>query len=81
MQTILATPCGTARTSDGLGVSVSLAESTRALSGRGKSTQLTVLVHGVADPVDLWIATDSVMVGIDADYFVVFVGSILGNPV
>jgi len=81
MQTILAAPCGTTRSTNGLSVAVAFAQSTRALAGRGKSTQFAMLVNGVADPVDFWIATNGIVVGVNADNFKVLVGSILGDPV
>lgn len=37
------------------------------LARAGQATQLTVLVHGITDPVDLSIATDGLVERIDAD--------------
>lgn len=81
MKTVLATPCSATRSSDGLSITVSLAQSTRALSSRCKSAQLAMLLDWIADPIDLWIATDCVVVWIDADDFEVFVSGILCDPV
>ena len=50
-------------------------------TSRGKTTHLTVLVSGVADPVDAGIVTDGVVEGIDEDDFEPLVGRVLSNPV
>lgn len=81
METILATPCSATGSSDGLRITVSLAQSTGALARRGKTTQLAMLLDSVANPVDLWVTTDGVVVWINADDFEVFVGGILSDPV
>uniref|UniRef100_A0A2M3YXJ3 Uncharacterized protein n=1 Tax=Anopheles braziliensis TaxID=58242 RepID=A0A2M3YXJ3_9DIPT len=81
MQAVATTPAGTARATNGLSVAVALAQTTRALSSGGKTTKLTVLVHRLADPVDVRITTDRIVGRIDHDDLVVLVGSILGNPV
>uniref|UniRef100_A0A2M4DMU7 Putative secreted protein n=1 Tax=Anopheles darlingi TaxID=43151 RepID=A0A2M4DMU7_ANODA len=81
MQTVATTPAGTARATNSLSIAVALAQTARALSSGGKTTKLTVLVHRLADPVDVRITTDRVVGRIDHDDLEVLVRSILGNPV
>ena len=51
------------------------------LAGGGEATALTVLVRGIADPVDPGIVTDLGMGWIDHDDLIVLHGSILVDPV
>ena len=62
--------------------SVSLLSQTSALSAGGSQTShLSVLVNGVADPVDLGIVSDSVVRWVDENDIVVLVGTVLVDPV
>ena len=36
-------------------------QTTELLASRGETTQLTVLVHRVAEPVDPWVVADSIV--------------------
>lgn len=81
METILSAPVGTTGTTDGLGVAEAFAQSTGALAGAGESTQFTMLLDWITDPVDFRVAADSVVVWVNADDFEVFVSGILGDPV
>lgn len=78
---VLAPPGSTTRSTNGLGVTVSLAKTTRALAGRGQATQFAMLVHVLANPVDLRITGDGVVMNIHQDNLKIFVGSVLSNPV
>lgn len=78
---ILATPCSTTWSTDGLSVAISFAETARALASRGESTKFTMLVNWIADPVDLWITTNRIVEDVDADDLVVFVCGVLCDPV
>lgn len=78
---VLSPPGSTTGSTNGLGVTVSLAKTTRALAGRGQATQFTVLVHVLANPVDLRITGDGIVMNIHQDNLKVFVGSVLSNPV
>jgi hypothetical protein len=60
---------------------VSTAETTALLAGGGETTSLAVLVDGLDDPVDARIAADGLVLGVDADDFVVLVGRVLVDPV
>lgn len=60
---------------------VSLAQTTALLAGRGESTVLAMLHGGVADPLDLSVAADSLVHWVNHDHLVVLVGGVLGNPV
>ena len=56
-------------------------KTTTGLSSGGDSSQLSVLLVGVGDPVDSGVVSDGVVGGVDHDNLVVFVGSVLTNPV
>ena len=65
-----------------LGIEMSLDAKTAAgLASRGYSLQLSVFLVGLGNPADVWVVSDCLMGGINDNNFVVFVGSILGNPV
>ena len=49
-----------------------LGESSVSLTGGGKSTELSVVLLGVTDPVDAWVSSDSLVGWVDKDYFVEF---------
>lgn len=66
---------------DAIGSVSTLAQSTRLASSRSKSTALTVLVHGVDNPIDARIIANLGMRGIDQNDFIILHGSILINPV
>lgn len=51
------------------------------LAGGGESPSLAVLVNGLYDPVDAGIVSDADVVRIDKNYFEIFVGGILVDPV
>lgn len=72
---------GLSATGLGLGVTMTLVETTRTLAGGGKATGLAVLVDGGNDPVDAGIATDGLVLGVDEDDLEVLVGRILVDPV
>jgi len=74
-------PVGATGRSDDLVVSVSLAHSTVLLSSCGESTKFSVFVDGLAQPVESWVSADAFVGGINHDYFEVFVGGVLSNPV
>merc|ERR1712002_865486 len=74
-------PVGTAGRSDDLVVSVSLAHSTVLLSSCGESTEFSVFVDGLAQPVESWVGADAFVGGVNHDYFEVFVGGVLSDPV
>lgn len=81
MDAILATPCSTSASTDCLSIAISFAETTRALASRREATKFTMLVNWIADPVDLGIATNSIVEDVDADHLVVFVCGVLCDPV
>lgn len=81
MKTIATTPCCTTWATNGLSVTVSFAKTTWAFTGWGETTQFTMFLNSFADPVDLWIATNSIVSWIDQDHFKVFVWWILCHPV
>lgn len=62
-------------------VTVALANTTVFLSGGSKTTAFPALVDRVGDPVDPSVPPDSLVVGVDEDDFVVFVDTVLVDPV
>ena len=72
---------GLSATGSGLVVSVTLAQSTRLLSGGGETTGFTVLVNWVDDPVDTGITTDGLVLRVNEDDLEVLVGRVLVDPV
>lgn len=61
-------------------VSLVLETTVLATSG-GETTEFTVLVDRVDDPVDAGIVADGIVAGVDGDNLIVLVGSILVDPV
>lgn len=72
---------GLSAASLGLVVTVTLVETTGLLAGGSEAAGLAVLVHGVDDPVDARILADGLVLGVDEDDLVVFVGGVLVDPV
>lgn len=68
-------------TSLGLGEQVSLVDTSGLLSGSGKTSGLSVLVHRVDDPVVSWVSSDGIVRWVHQDNLVVLVGGVLVNPV
>lgn len=81
VKTVATTPGSTTRATNGLRVAVAFAQAATALAGGGEATEFAVLVDCVADPVDLGITTDGVVVWIKHDHLEVLVGGILTDPV
>jgi hypothetical protein len=65
----------------GVVVSVTLVETSALLARSSETTHFAVLVHGVDDPIDAGVETDSLVLGVDKDDFVVLVGGVLVDPV
>lgn len=66
----------------GLGVEMSFdSETATGFTSGGDSSQLSVFLVGLGDPADVGVVSDGVVGGINTDDFVVFVGSVLGDPV
>lgn len=60
---------------------VALVDTSVLLADGSKTSRLSVLVDGVADPVDSGIVSDGNVVGVDKDDLKVLVGRVLVNPV
>lgn len=56
-------------------------ETSVSLTGGGETSVLSMLVLGRGNPVDLSISGNGLVVGVNKDDFVEFVGSVLTNPV
>ena len=65
----------------GVVVLVATVDTTGLLAGGGETASLTVLVHGVDDPVDAGVTADGLVLGVDEDDLVVLVGAVLVDPV
>jgi len=50
------------------------------LSFGGETSEFSVLVHRVADPVDPWIISDGIVCRVYKDNLVVLVGRVLRKP-
>ena len=81
LQRVLPEPGRSPGPSDGSVELPSLAQAAAALAAGGQTTQLTVLLHRGAHPVDLWIPADSLVEGVDHDDLVVLIGGVLTHPV
>lgn len=68
-------------TSLGLGVQVTLVDTSGLLSSRGKTSVLSVLVDRVDDPVVSWVSSDGNVGWVHQDNLEVLVGGVLVNPV
>ena len=79
-QGVVALP-GVTATSSGVVVAVSLVETSALFAGRRETARLAVLVNGVDDPVDAWVAADRLVLWVNEDDFVVLVGAVLVDPV
>lgn len=51
------------------------------LAGSGQSSEFSVLVNGITDPVDSWVVLDGSVVRIDEDDLEELEGGVFGNPV
>lgn len=72
---------GLAATGGGLVEAVALSETAGLLASGGKAAGLAVLVDWGNDPVDAWIATDSLVLWVDENDLEVLVGGVLVDPV
>jgi len=78
---VLAQPGGATGASLCGGVAMSFAQTAGSLAGGSLSTKLTMLLLGLADPLDPGITANGGVRGIDHDDFVVLVSGILSDPV
>ena len=58
-----------------------LGEASVLLAGSSKSTELSVVLLGRADPVDAWVSCDGLVGWVHKDHLVELEGSILSHPV
>ncbi len=65
----------------GVGVSVTLVDTSGLLTSGSQTSSLTVLVDWVTDPVVTSISSDSLVGWVDKDNFEVLVSRVLVNPV
>merc|ERR1711972_90684 len=66
-------PCFVSGTTDGLSESVTLAEASGLLAGRGEALELSVLVHWLGDPLHVWVSSDDLVHWVDHHDLVVLV--------
>ena len=60
---------------------MTLVDTSGLLSSGGETTEFSVLVHWLGDPVDAGIAADGLVLWVDEDDLVVLVGGVLVDPV
>ena len=60
-QSVSSFPVGAARTTSSLAESMSFANTSGGLGGRGQTTKFTMLVHWIANPLCLRIAADCLL--------------------
>lgn len=65
----------------GVVVAAAFSETPIPFSNTGETTGLPALVNRLGDPVNSWVSTNSLVVRIDEDNFVIFVDAVLINPV
>uniref|UniRef100_A0A096MEB7 Uncharacterized protein n=1 Tax=Poecilia formosa TaxID=48698 RepID=A0A096MEB7_POEFO len=81
LQGVAPLPGGAAGASDGQVELVALAQATALLSCRGQAAHLPVLVHGLCDPLGVWVASDGLVEGVDQNHLEELVGGVLAHPV
>ena len=77
----VALPGGALRRADLARTVVAHAQATALAASRGETTQLAVLVHVVAEPVDARISAHGLVMRVNHDHLVVFVHRVLRHPV
>lgn len=81
LQGVAPLPGCTAGASDGQMELVALAQAAALLSCRCQATHLSVLVHSLRDPLGVWVASDSLVEGVDQNHLEELVGGVLTHPV
>uniref|UniRef100_A0A8C6M3Y7 Uncharacterized protein n=1 Tax=Nothobranchius furzeri TaxID=105023 RepID=A0A8C6M3Y7_NOTFU len=81
LQSVAPPPGSTAGASNGHVELVALSEATALLSCRGQATHLSVLVHSLCDPLGVWVASDSLVEGVNQNDLKELVGGVLTHPV
>jgi len=80
-ESVSSLPGGVGGATDGVGVLVTLADTSGVLASGGEASHFPVLVHALGDPLELGVVADGVVVGVDEDDLEVLVGGVLTNPV
>jgi len=65
----------------GVVVAAAFSETTVMFSDTGKTTSLPALVYRLGNPVNPWVTANGFVIGIDEDDLVIFVDTVLVNPV
>uniref|UniRef100_A0A8C5EA36 Uncharacterized protein n=1 Tax=Gouania willdenowi TaxID=441366 RepID=A0A8C5EA36_GOUWI len=81
LQGVAPLPGGTTRASDGQVELVALAQTATLLSRRRQATHLSVLVHGLCDPLGVGVASDGLVERVDQNHLKELVGGVLAHPV
>ena len=74
-------PCFVSGTTDGLGESVSFANTSGFFAGAGEAFAFSVFVDWLGDPLHIGISSDDFVLWVNHDDFVVLVGTVFGSPV
>lgn len=81
LQGVASLPGRVTGSSDGLVELVALAQPAALLSRRGQAAHLSVLVHGLGDPLGVRVAPDCLMEGVYQNHLKELVGGVLAHPV
>jgi len=65
----------------GVVVAVAFSETAVLFSDAGETASLPALVHRLGNPVDPWITANGFVIGVNEDDLVIFVDTILVNPI
>ncbi len=80
-QSVVLLPIGITRSSSDFGVEMTLTKSTVLPSRGSHPTELAMLVHSLAEPVDTSVPADSFVLGIHQDHLKELVRGVLAHPV
>ena len=80
-ESVLPDPPGSPGSSLGLVVAPAMTKTSGPLTSSSQTSQLTMLVDSVHDPVDLRISSDALVRHVHHDHLEIFVGRVLSNPI
>jgi len=81
LESVLTDPACTAGTSLGLVVAGAVSQTSGLSTSGGLTSALTPLMNCITNPVNGRVISDSGVLRINQDYFVILVSGVLGNPI